>query len=88
MKGDSECGGPQETMLGPVSLKFFISDPEEVEQSEHFRTSDHVKPFQTGKCHAKRKGGRGKEGGSEHTLLRLIEREKEIYMLTRSNSHY
>lgn len=31
-------------MLGLACLKFCISDPE-VEQSENFRTVDHIKPF-------------------------------------------
>lgn len=39
-------------MLGLVLFEFFISDPE-VEQSENFRTADHIKPFHIGKCSAK-----------------------------------
>lgn len=39
-------------MLGLACLKIFISNPE-VEQSENFRTADHIKPFHVGECFAK-----------------------------------
>lgn len=54
-----ECRLPQETMLGPGWLKFFMSDPEEVEQSENFRTADHSKPFQIGTWKGEGSGGGG-----------------------------
>lgn len=49
-------------MLGLVWFKFFISDPEEVEQSENFRTADHIKPFRAGKCFAKGESESWREG--------------------------
>lgn len=45
MKGNEEFRGPQETMLGLVSCKFFISDPE-VEQSENFKNCRSSQTFE------------------------------------------
>lgn len=63
----SAGGRGGEIMLGPVRRKFFTSDTEEVEQSENFRTADHMKPFQLGKW----KGG----GREEGETWRKVEKE-------------